>query len=95
MTDKKLIDNEIVKELERYSDVSDSDITTTCFKTRLLKEIYLFINRLQAENARLKEEICIQNKIIAERGEEVLRHDRCIRTLHEKLETAKADKTSI
>ena len=50
----KLTDSEIVKELERYSDVSDSDITTTCFKTRLLKEIYLFINRLQAENERLK-----------------------------------------
>ena len=91
MTDKKLIDNEIVKELERYSDVSDSDITTTCFKTRLLKEIYLFINRLQAENEWLKEEICIQHKIIDERGAEVLRHDRCIRTLHEKLETAKAE----
>ena len=56
MTDKKLIDNEIVKELERYSDVSDSDITTTCFKTRLLKEIYLFINHLQAENERLEAE---------------------------------------
>ena len=56
MTNKKLIDNEIVKELERYSDVSDSDITTTCFKTRLLKEIYLFISRLQAENERLEAE---------------------------------------
>ena len=49
------------------------------------------INRLQAENERLKEEICIQHKIIDERGVEVLRHDRCIRTLHEKLETAKAE----
>jgi hypothetical protein len=30
-------------------------------------------------------------KIIDERGAEVLRHDRCIRTLHKKLETAKAE----
>ncbi len=64
MPDKKLTDKEIVKELERYSDVSDSDITTTCFKTRLLKEIYLFINRLQAENERLKKEKSkLENKI--------------------------------
>ena len=49
------------------------------------------IRSLQAENERLKEEICIQHKIIDERRAEVLRHDRCIRTLHEKLETAKAE----
>ena len=53
----KLTDEQIVKELKRYSDVSDNDITTTSFKTRLLKEVYLFINRLQEENERLKEEI--------------------------------------
>ena len=55
------------------------------------KAMLAHIDCLQAENERLNEEICIQHKIIDERGAEVLRHDRCIRTLHEKLETAKAE----
>ena len=55
MPDKKLTDSEIVKALECYKSVDDNDITTTSFKTILLKEVYLLINRLQAENKNLQE----------------------------------------
>ncbi|MBQ8649156.1 MAG: hypothetical protein IJ470_03710, partial [Clostridia bacterium] len=46
--------SEIFEKLEKYKDVSDSDITTTSVETILLKATYLFINRLQAETERLK-----------------------------------------
>ena len=48
-----LTDSEIFEKLEKYKDVSDSDITTTSVETILLKATYLFINRLQAENEEL------------------------------------------
>lgn len=97
MPDKKLTDNEIVKALEicsKYTSASDCKkcpLKPNC-DVNVLETLSLdLFNRLQAENERLKEKICIQHKIIDERGAEVLRHDRCIRTLHEKLETAKAE----
>ena len=63
-------------------------------KTNLLGKIVaknIVIDTLKAENERLKQEICVQHKIVDERGKEVLRHDRCIRTLHERLKTIKAE----
>lgn len=94
-----MTDNEIKKALECYISTNGhelkrcplDDTKKVGICMRLAEYSLDLINRLQAENERLKEKICIQHKIIDERGAEVLRHDRCIRILHEKLKTAKAE----
>ena len=49
----KMTDEQIIKALEKYKTVEDTDITTSCIKTILLKETYLLINRQQAEIERM------------------------------------------
>ena len=49
------------------------------------------VAKLTEENERLNEEIRILNEIVDYRGSEVLRHDRCIRTLHNEMATLKED----
>ena len=95
-----MTDNEIIKALEicgkgimfsKHDCKKCPYYTELNCETKCKQNALDLINRQKAENERLKKEICIQHKIIDERGAEVLRHDRCIRTLHEKLETAKAE----
>lgn len=57
----------------------------------IFREALDLINRLEAENERLKEGTSVRDKIIDERGAEVIRHDNAIRSLRKQLETAKTE----
>ena len=88
MCNRQLSDSEIIKECRNKGLQNGSTLGSHSGFMDIVADRF---EELLVENERLREEICIQHKIIDERGAEILRHDRCIRTLHEKLETAKAE----
>lgn len=49
------------------------------------------IKELTEENEKLNEKIRIRDEIIDYRGKEILRHDKCIRTLHKEIELIKEE----
>lgn len=69
--DNKLSDNEIIKALELFKSIDDNDITTSSFKTKLLKEIYFLINRLKAKNKEFDEKIVMQMGTIDWQAKEI------------------------
>lgn len=78
--------------LNNRLETQNKDLAETVHNLTLEKDaLFDKAEELKAEVERLKDEICIQYKIIDERGAEVFRQDRCIRTLHEKLEIDKAE----
>lgn len=96
----KLTDAEIVKGLEccgkEWGSCNecpyDSD---TCITTKgqslIMQDTLDLIKRKDAKIERLKAEIVIRDKIIDERGKEVIRHDNAIRSLHKQLDNLKAE----
>lgn len=56
-----------------------------------MKNAITLIKELTEENEKLNKEIRIRDEIIDYRGSEVLRHDRCIRTLHNEIAILKED----
>lgn len=54
MGNNEKLTDKIVKKLEHYKDVEDNDITTTSFRTVLLKEIYFLLSYLLSENEQYK-----------------------------------------
>lgn len=55
------------------------------------QSILALIKELANENKRLNRDFLIQQKIINERAEDILRHDGFIRDLHKQITTTKAD----
>lgn len=68
-----MTDNEVkaVKALEPFKNIDDNDITTSCFKTKLLKEIYFLIKRQHAEIERLSTQLDQRNEMMANMGVEL------------------------
>lgn len=95
MTEHKFTDEEIKKGLEccfvnRSCKGCPQYAKDNCIVQVGVKALDL-INRYEAENERLKEEIVIRDKIIDERGKEVIRHDNAIRSLHKQLDNLKSE----